>query len=989
MKNTPVSILILLSCVVPAFWGGRCAAEEDPLQFVRALRRIGYSDTAVEYLETLDRRPDLPPEVREVWDLEMAQSQMAAAAEGAFDQKESERLIEESQKHLAKFFKEKPDHPSAANAWAAWGDFLMKQAGDLLQAARLSDAKDKEKREKLSVEARTGLTAAHEKYVQALAKFQKRLADLPQPPKLTTKRPPRNQMKLLAARAEAVADLQDVEFKLAMIDYHLGQTYSDPKNPERIAALQKAGKAFDDIFQKNRFALTRIAREAHAWHGKCAEELGDLQLATDIYDEVLGGVGEGAEKDPALVPLFTQVEYFRLLILAKQSPKDFLPEARNCLQQYRTMRQTDGYQGIAFETAKALRAQAEKATGSERSKTLAEVTKILAEMARTRSSYQQQAILLRRDIFKSAGKSDLDVNTFEEAVAIADAAMTASQWEQARDAYDKALELAAKQNRKNVAEVEAVREARGRALFAIARGLFDKGKLTECIEQVSGIVFEDAETKTVRKSSPIAAQASALAGIAALNLYVDAPEDKKPAALERLIKTTEFTEKNWPDRPEADDARMNRAQAKLVAREIREAIAIFDRVNPKSERYPLAMYRAAQNYAALYSLEKRKPENARDAKQMADDRAKAVERLESGLAAIKKQTEPDKAAPKTTADTQLLLAELRLEGGEAKEAAALYQPLVDAIKAAKPQSFDETTGRVFLGAVKAYSALGDFDRAGAVGDVLIDLGPDTLPVNYGLTEFARLLDFERKKAQALVTELETTTKDAECAAAKKRLDSIVDLLGKVLVKLAKRKEVSPAGMVFIGDALGSVGRMAEASEEYQKIIKRTETDPEFAKTAQKAMTRVRSQLVGILRKQGQFEEALKQVEQLIKDNPRAVEPLMEKGRILKSWADKDPSKFKAAVDHWVSLRLRLQSMRKKPPEYYEVMYNVAACLMREAETSKDKAVVMDRALKAEKALNAALIFSPKLNGPDTVARYKVLLNKAIILQGRKPKQGEK
>ena len=40
-------------------------------------------------------------------------------------------------------------------------------------------------------------------------------------------------------------------------------------------------------------------------------------------------------------------------------------------------------------------------------------------------------------------------------------------------------------------------------------------------------------------------------------------------------------------------------------------------------------------------------------------------------------------------------------------------------------------------------------------------------------------------------------------------------------------------------------------------------------------------------------------------------------------------------------------------------------------------------------LKAALILSPKLNGPDTVAQYKVLLDKAITLQGRSPgRRGE-
>jgi hypothetical protein len=140
----------------------------------------------------------------------------------------------------------------------------------------------------------------------------------------------------------------------------------------------------------------------------------------------------------------------------------------------------------------------------------------------------------------------------------------------------------------------------------------------------------------------------------------------------------------------------------------------------------------------------------------------------------------------------------------------------------------------------------------------------------------------------------------------------------------------------------------------------------------------------LLRKQGNFKEALDQVNELIKTHPRALEPLMEKGYILEGWAEKEPARFDESVSHWVMLRSKLQALRPKPPEYYEVMYRVAACLVREAEKSQDKATILDRSRKAEQVLKAALVLSPKLNGPDTVARYRVLLDKAIVLQGRQP-----
>jgi hypothetical protein len=983
-----MSTLLLGTMLMPC---GVVFAEDESLRFIHALQRSGYSDMAVEYLNLLARRPKMPPEVGDVWDLEMSRS-LKAAAEDAFDAREYDRLIEESQKHLAKFLKEKPNHAAAADALIAWGEFLMKRAQEQVRSARLAEGKDKAQHEKCIADARAGLADAREKFERARAVFKKRIEQLPPPSNETSKRADRD--TIAEARAEAEGNLDDADFQLAWVDYCGAQTYPE-KSRERIAGTEQAGKAFDGIFQRNRTSavgLSRTGLYAHLWQGKTADELGHPGLALDIYDEVLANAPEPNERTTTgLESLFTQTEYFRLLILAKQKPQQFFDEAKVWLAQYRRLRQTDGYQGIALELAKAKLAPDKKATGSEKTRRASEALQILIDMSKTRSQYQREAIMLRRDVMRSRGQAAFDVNTFEEAVALGDAAMSASQWQGARDAYEKALEIAEKRKRKDAAGVEAVREARARAQLQIASELFDKGKLGECIEAVCGAVFDDAEKKVVRRQSDAAPQAAALAVAAALNLYVDAPDREKPAALAKLMNVAKFAETNWPDRPEADDARMARGQAKLVAHQVREAIDIFDRVNPKSDRYPLAMYRSGQNYAALYWMEKKKPPQDRNAEQMAADRNKAIERLQAGLSVLGKQVERGKPLPKHFVDSQLLLAEIRSEGGEMKEAAALYRPLVDAVKGEKPKGFDETTVRIFLGAARAYTALGELEKAGDVSGVLIDLGPDALEVNAVLAKFARLLDLERKKAMAAVTELEAAGKAAECDAARARLASIEKLLGGILVKLSARQQVSLAEMVFVGDAFSAVGMVEEASRQYQKILKRAESDAEFAKAAAKAMTRVRAQLVGLLRKQGKFEEALAQAEKLIRDNPRALEPLMEKGRILEGWAEKEPKQYDKAVSHWVMLRSRLQPLRPKPPEYYEVMYNVAACLVREAERSQNKSIALDRAKKAEQVLKAALVLSPRLNGPDTVARYKVLLDKAITLQGRSPggKEGKK
>jgi tetratricopeptide (TPR) repeat protein len=146
-----------------------------------------------------------------------------------------------------------------------------------------------------------------------------------------------------------------------------------------------------------------------------------------------------------------------------------------------------------------------------------------------------------------------------------------------------------------------------------------------------------------------------------------------------------------------------------------------------------------------------------------------------------------------------------------------------------------------------------------------------------------------------------------------------------------------------------------------------------AERARKAATRARAQLVGLLRKEGKFDEAYAEVTQLIQDNPNALEPQLEKGRILQTWAEKDPRHYDEAVSQWIRVRNWLYAMRKKPPEYFEVIYNAAFCLYMQGAQSGAKA--REKLLEARKLLNYEIVVNPKLNGPDMAAKYKALLEK--------------
>ena len=56
-------------------------ALDQPLVFLRTLQAHGYGKTAIDYVNMLAERTDLPEDVRSILDLEMAASLRVAAAE--------------------------------------------------------------------------------------------------------------------------------------------------------------------------------------------------------------------------------------------------------------------------------------------------------------------------------------------------------------------------------------------------------------------------------------------------------------------------------------------------------------------------------------------------------------------------------------------------------------------------------------------------------------------------------------------------------------------------------------------------------------------------------------------------------------------------------------------------------------------------------------------------------------------------------------------
>jgi tetratricopeptide (TPR) repeat protein len=436
------------------------------------------------------------------------------------------------------------------------------------------------------------------------------------------------------------------------------------------------------------------------------------------------------------------------------------------------------------------------------------------------------------------------------------------------------------------------------------------------------------------------------------------------------MKLANYTIDHWPDRPEADDARIALGQSYIVRGGLDEAIAAFEQVKADSERYATALHYAGNAYWRSYLANKQNKEH----------RDKAEQRIAASLDAQNKSVKPGEGLPRQLMDTQLLMAEMLLEGNQAEQAIPLVEPLINVIRSSKPETLDTTTLRILVAGLRGYIATNNLAKAGEVQATVVQIGSDSQQVNAVLVEFAKLLANEVKRAETAVSEAASGADSDTIQVAQTNVAGTRDVFVRLLDQLAQRQQHSLANMIFIADSYARVGAADKARQHYQRILQTSAADPELASssTGISALARVRAQLVGLLRNEGKFEEAMKEVDQLIRSNPRDLAPLMEKGRILQAWADKEPRFYGEAIGHWTSLRTTLSRMQRKPPEYYEVVYNAASCLLAQSKQGQDKS----KARQAEQLLKSSLVLSPNLNGPDMVARYNELLNEATKLQGR-------
>ena len=1000
-----------------------CSAAEDlrVIEFLHAMQAKDYNDLAIEYLEGLKKGKAMPPELEEIWDLEMAKClRNHAKSSRVYTPQQAQECLDKAEKLLNTFIQQKANHPEAVAAMLSSAEFAADRAKEQILQAKLS--KDKDIAAKARTEARKFVGTARERFGKAESQYKTKFEAITVPAvpkKNVSKKTKEAHQRAVVQKADAETAMLQARYQMALCDYLKAQILEgevknrkdpkEPKNAERIATLKGAAKMFDNIYQSGRDSNSPMSVFAHAQTGRLQEELGDLDYARDVYEEVMANCPDPRSPADPLDPLYAEVLQYWLGLLRKVRPNDYINEAERYLRDYRSrFGRMDGYFGAALELGKAY---TDDKIPVPRKADRAKLSKQWIELViKTRNPFQQEAQLFKSGEKLSVGpvaKPEL-AKTLDEAVLGGNSACTEKKWSDAIRWFDRAIELKGDADAKKVQEV---RDVRAQCRFLIAADLFRSPKLDDmqsCLSLLRRILVEESDTK-------VAPEAARLGASTLLNLYQSVTDAKeKEQILTRLANTLKLAETKWPGRAETDDMRVIGGQALVVQGKLDEAIEAFDKVSPRSDRFGYALYWDGRTHWQRYVTKKNelgaKPTPEQAAK-LDPDRAKAIEQLRESLA-IQKKTAEAKADEKATAaahrerqDCQLLLGEILCDFGISKvtektpetdkavaaalkESVSMLQPLIDDVRqAGSSVAFDRTVIRIHLGAINAYLAMNDTKKAGETALLLAKAGPDTAQVNEILLTLLRKLDYDRRQAEAVQIKEPSNANET-------KLNAVRDVIGELIPELLKRKEWPFKSVMLMADTAMACGLTDIATGAYRQILENVEganADPEM----KKSLFHVRAQLIGQLRKEGKYDEAAKQIEDQLKEHKYNLPLLMEKARILQAKAEKagtDAKSWQDAVDQWNLIRNLLQNSRgptgKKPPEYYEVILNAAECLYAQAKNSPNKETKTAKAKEAARYLNSALILSDKLSGPEMVAKYKALLDRLRPMIGESEKKAE-
>ena len=926
-------------------------ASESQDAFLAGLKQRGYFDTALVFLDDLERAAGTPNVVRMTLDLERA-AIFVAQGNTARRQDDRDRFFAQGRVAFEKFLSEYPQHERAAEAQVQIGNIILAEARRRIWKLSLSVGSDPD--EGTAATARRELTAAKKLFQSASDLFKTQLDTLPfvnaTEDKTAWKHRRRIEARYLGAWLSIVSCVYEEALTLSQ------------SNGRRERLLEDA---VEQLKQINTFSRASAAGlHAQLVLGQCWQELGDISQALGYFDQLRSQTS----RDAYIQKLSHTAEYYRLVCFNHESRKDsqlVVTEATRWLSEHRDVQNTEAGLGILYEKAVASEALArgDDVADEERKLRLRTTLADLEIAGAVMSPVQQRARMAARRLRDELGESRDEPRDFDtafdqgreiigqlqqarEGVAAATSDERRQQAEQQRDLLTsesgRLFQLALR-----LREPDSDRSAVAQARYFLSYVFLQQGK-----EHDAFILAREVMRRHREETPDTAADATEMAISAAVRIWAGAPEDDRVFELNLVKEICEEVIHTFPGSRRAADARMRLGRIYLDLNEPAEAARTFLEVPEEDDGYAEAQIEAGQAWwLAWAQASSGKTGSSADIvsqETLADWKNRARSLLSEGIRLGRSSQSGGEFSDAVIRAEVSLCGLLNQEGEFDETVRRLTEGDSSVVKAIESTDMRPARGIrsvAFAGLcyrtlLRAYVGTQDVDAALDVMSQLEKLGTGNTAAIY--TQLGRELQRELRRLEGM--------------GDTGRLRAVRTSFEQFLTQVYESRDRSDsAALLWIGETYAGLAAGTPDSTEanrawekaatiYQELLQ-SEIDGPTA-------VAVKAKLIRVQRHRQEFASAVQLATESLTENPVSVTVQLEAAHALADWGDHgEPERLLESIGGlpadgsektiwgWAMLARRLQNSRQQTsqdelrPLFLEARYELSHSRLRYAQAN--------------------------------------------------------
>lgn len=981
--------------------------SSEPMEkFLDGLLDRGYFDVALDYLQSLRGNNRITAEQKAVIPYKEGET-LVAQSKLERNHKARMALLDRAQERYQEFISANSEHSLIAQCQMQLGVVLMERGRALIQQSAMPQQANN--KDALIAEGRGRLAEAGKVFDDAVKRLTEEYATFPKlidPKKEPDKAAQRKEVRNTLLRAKILVG--DMGFELAR-SYPVG---APERNEQLKAAAERYGKSYEDDRKK---IAGMIAR---AKQGHCFQEMGDCKQALSYYDAVLA---IPPEQPPARELISSTMAHAIECWITDDEKKyevaitrgeEWLKQARGAEDRHRL------WLGVRLATAKAMLKFSEKlpADQAAQKKPLQQAARQhLILVSRRASEHQDEAKQLLRTLSGQAeeGSDEGAPTTFAKAKERAQGQL---------DTYSiKSGELKAAEQEKRPADAitaltKEVETSRQQAIddLQLAISLRDEQTPLDEVNNVrstlSYLYHEQGDYfhaivlgEFVVHFYPDSAGArnAAKVVLSSYNRLYMSNSGNKDFERAGLYQMADFMAKKWPGEPEADDAWNTLTWIAVQERQPDEAIKCLERIGANSPRRGESELRVGQLIWADFLEKSRLDDAARPSPEVLSAlMQKADGLLLAGLDRLRPSVDDgSRPVDRTIANAALARAQITNSASKPGDAITiLNDPKIGPLTLVladdpivKQGAFAVETYKLCLRAYVGTQQLDKAEETMAKLEQLVASSGDEKGATL-LTQIYISLGRElgqqlaRLRAANNLAELESVSKGFELFLRKiaERPGNTFNSLNWVADTFYNMAQGADSG----GDRIDEQAKnyYSESLKANQRVLDAAASDPAFAPDG--SLISVRIRMSKCQRRLGQYEQALKLLEQILLEKPTLLDAQKEAAYTYQEWGRKDATQYRQAIGGalkqpgekraenliwgWAKMGDRLGRNEKFKAAFHEARYNEAWCRWQWSITQQGESKTKGLAA-AEQTIIITSRLDRDMGGAESQKKYDTLL----------------